>query len=201
MITTCAVHTRHSAPRDQPLRFDGDRLRLVTRFCCGDRFDVRVDVGFRLTRSGNFAAPVSRFHSSNVSADILPLTSSSANLRRCAWLLNGMADLRRAPRADARNEAADVPAVLAVRFAKTGLEQRLVHQRDVQRIDRCERNRPVQVRRGPQEQRLGEQHEDDAGDHRGAHEAIRTIVTSSRPGPFSRTRDGSRSASLIAAPP
>jgi hypothetical protein len=43
------------------------------------------------TRSGNFAAPVSRFHSSNVSGEISPFTISSANFRRCALLLNGMA--------------------------------------------------------------------------------------------------------------
>lgn len=46
---------------------------------------------FRATRSGSFALPVSRFHSSNVSGEILPFTRSSANLRRCAWLLNGIA--------------------------------------------------------------------------------------------------------------
>ena len=43
-----------------------------------------------LTRSGNFAPPVSLFHSSNVSGEILPSTRSCANLRRWAWLLNGM---------------------------------------------------------------------------------------------------------------
>src|SRR6188768_742115 len=41
-------------------------------------------------RSGSFALPVSRFHSSNVSGLILPSTSSCANFRRWAWLLNGM---------------------------------------------------------------------------------------------------------------
>lgn len=41
------------------------------------------------TRSGSVLPPVSRFHSSNVSAEILPWTRSSANFRRCAWLLNG----------------------------------------------------------------------------------------------------------------
>src|SRR4051794_13758292 len=45
----------------------------------------------RLTRSGSLRPPVSRFHSSNVCGEILPSTSSWANLRRCAWLLNGMA--------------------------------------------------------------------------------------------------------------
>ena len=34
--------------------------------------------------------PVSRFHSSKVSSEILPSTSSWANLRRCALLLNGI---------------------------------------------------------------------------------------------------------------
>ena len=46
----------------------------------------------RLTRSGSFALPVSRFHSSNVSGEISPLTNNSANLRRCALLLNGMVE-------------------------------------------------------------------------------------------------------------
>src|SRR5206468_4267132 len=78
----CATH-------DHPLRFERDCLRLLARFTFGDRVDARL----RLTRSGNFAAPVSRFHSSKVSVEILPLTSNSANLRRCAWLLNGMNDL------------------------------------------------------------------------------------------------------------
>jgi hypothetical protein len=55
-----------------------------------------VDVFFlgfarSFTCSGSSALPVSRFHSSNVFAEIFPLTSSSANLRRWAWLLNGIA--------------------------------------------------------------------------------------------------------------
>lgn len=44
----------------------------------------------RLTRSGSFLPPVSRFHSSNVLFEILPSTRSWANLRRWAWLLKGM---------------------------------------------------------------------------------------------------------------
>src|SRR6266511_222655 len=47
-------------------------------------------VGFDPTRAGSFLLPVSRFHSSKVSLEIFPSTRSSANLRRCAWLLNGM---------------------------------------------------------------------------------------------------------------
>ena len=46
-----------------------------------------------MTRSGSFLPPVSRFHSSKVSFEIFPSTSSCANLRRCAWLLNGIADV------------------------------------------------------------------------------------------------------------
>ena len=42
------------------------------------------------TRSGSFFPPVSRFHSSKVSLEIFPSTSNCANLRRCAWLLNGI---------------------------------------------------------------------------------------------------------------
>ena len=48
------------------------RVHLVSAFFGG------------LTCSGSLAPPVSRFHSSNVSAEIFPFTSSSANLRRCA---------------------------------------------------------------------------------------------------------------------
>src|SRR5215208_368968 len=44
----------------------------------------------RFARSGSFLPPVSRFHSSNVSFEILPSTRSCANFRRCAWLLNGI---------------------------------------------------------------------------------------------------------------
>jgi hypothetical protein len=53
-----------------------------------------ADFAFRRTRSGKRLDPVSRFHSSNVWFEILPSTSNCANLRRCAWLLNGMAPLR-----------------------------------------------------------------------------------------------------------
>jgi len=52
-------------------------------------FLAALDLGF--TRSGSFFLPVSRFHSSKVSGEIFPSTSSSANFRRCAWLLNGIA--------------------------------------------------------------------------------------------------------------
>jgi hypothetical protein len=52
-----------------------DQCRLRLRRC-----------SLRVTRSGSFFRPVSRFHSSNVFAEIFPLTSSSANFRRCARL-------------------------------------------------------------------------------------------------------------------
>src|SRR5207247_703124 len=48
---------------------------------------------FGLTCSGSSRPPVSRFHSSNVSAEIFPFTSNSANFLRCAWLLNGISPL------------------------------------------------------------------------------------------------------------
>ena len=51
---------------------------------------LRAGFFFCLTRSGNSLRPVERFHSSYVSGEISPLTSSSANLRRWALLLNGM---------------------------------------------------------------------------------------------------------------
>src|SRR4029079_9239832 len=58
------------------------------------RFRFFVVFAFFFTRSGSFLPPVSRFHSSNVWAEILPCTSNSANLRRCAWLLNGIGSSR-----------------------------------------------------------------------------------------------------------
>jgi hypothetical protein len=70
-------------------------LRLDFKEALGfpDRFTeaflgLRFLAGF--TRSGSLAPPVSRFHSSNVSSEISPFTSSSANLRRWALLLNGI---------------------------------------------------------------------------------------------------------------
>src|SRR5687768_11899403 len=62
---------------------------------------------FFFTRSGSFLPPVSRFHSSKVLFEISPLTSSSANLRRCAWLLNGITVLRDTARAASPARAPD----------------------------------------------------------------------------------------------
>ena len=45
---------------------------------------------FGWRRSGNTFLPVERFHSSYWSSVILPSTSSCANFRRCALLLNGI---------------------------------------------------------------------------------------------------------------
>lgn len=59
-------------------RSRGGETHFRLRFCFAD---VRF-VGF--TCSGSVLLPVSRFHSSNVSGEIFPLTRSSANLRRCA---------------------------------------------------------------------------------------------------------------------
>jgi hypothetical protein len=53
-------------------------------------FDLDFGLALGLTRSGSFAPPVSRFHSSKVSLEIFPSTSSSANFLRCARLLNGI---------------------------------------------------------------------------------------------------------------
>src|SRR5439155_26539778 len=50
--------------------------------------DLALPLG--VTRSGSFAPPVSRFHSSKVWLEILPSTRSCANFRRWAWLLNGI---------------------------------------------------------------------------------------------------------------
>ena len=62
----------------------GFALRLVLR--------ISLLAGF--TRSGSLARPVSQFHSSKVSGEILP-SRSSANLRRCALLLNGISGVLR----------------------------------------------------------------------------------------------------------
>jgi hypothetical protein len=71
----------------RPHRRFAFRRRVTVRF--------RVDAGFRVTRSGSLRAPVSRFHSSNVCGEIFPFTRSSANLRRWAWLLNGIRHITR----------------------------------------------------------------------------------------------------------
>ena len=66
-------------------RFDA----VALGFARGRLFFRRVALPF--TCSGSFCPPVSRFHSSNVLFEIFPSTRSSANFRRCAWLLNGIA--------------------------------------------------------------------------------------------------------------
>jgi hypothetical protein len=75
--------------------FTCDQRLALLRFTFGldflFGFDLAVDffLVFGFTRSGGLAEPVSRFHSSNVWLDISPLSKSSANFLRCAWLLNG----------------------------------------------------------------------------------------------------------------
>ena len=64
----------------------GLRFVLVVLFVRA--LDFALALGF--TRSGSFAVPVERFHSSKVSLEILPWTRSSANFLRWAWLLNGI---------------------------------------------------------------------------------------------------------------
>jgi len=77
-----------------PFRFDEPVFFFAVVAFRADGFRLPLRFGFvalfRPTRSGRFALPVSRFHSSNVSGEIFPSTRSCANLRRCAWLLNGM---------------------------------------------------------------------------------------------------------------
>jgi hypothetical protein len=66
-------------------------VRFLAVFRAAVFFLAAVFFGFlRAARSGSFAAPVSRFHSSNVSGEISPFTIISANFRRCALLLNGI---------------------------------------------------------------------------------------------------------------
>src|SRR6185295_6043759 len=74
----------------------GARFFLIVRF--------RFAPALRPTRSGNAALPVSRFHSSKVSGEILPFTSSSANFLRCALLLNGIQHSECALQSSATNE-------------------------------------------------------------------------------------------------
>jgi hypothetical protein len=84
----------HQGDPNQP-RFRADRLPffagVVLAFAA--RFDFTLRFGFALgfgwSRSGNSAFPAARFHSSNVSGEILPLTNNSANFLRCALLLIG----------------------------------------------------------------------------------------------------------------
>src|SRR5437868_6555559 len=66
------------------------RLTFGLAFLFGFALAVDFFIPFGFTRSGSFAEPVSRFHSSNVWLDISPFSKSSANFLRCAWLLNGM---------------------------------------------------------------------------------------------------------------
>src|SRR5688572_20364156 len=83
-----------------PQSFPPTRYARVLDFCLlvlrrltllvAARFEPLLAVVFGFTRSGSFLPPVSRFHSSNVSAEISPFTSNSANFRRCAWLLKGI---------------------------------------------------------------------------------------------------------------
>jgi len=79
----CPGHPRHR------------RDRFFALFAAlGLLLGLALDFAFPRTRSGSFLPPVSRFHSSKVSFEIFPSTRSCANLRRCAWLLNGMLGLR-----------------------------------------------------------------------------------------------------------
>jgi hypothetical protein len=63
-------------------------LAFVARFDLVLRLAFVADFGWR--RSGSSAPPAPRFHSSKVSAEILPSTNSSANFLRCALLLIGI---------------------------------------------------------------------------------------------------------------
>jgi hypothetical protein len=79
LVGGCPGHPRHR------------RDRFFALFAAlGLLLDLALDFAFARTRSGSFLPPVSRFHSSKVSFEIFPSTRSCANLRRCAWLLNGM---------------------------------------------------------------------------------------------------------------
>ena len=63
-------------------------MDFAARFDLTLRFRFVTTLGWR--RSGNSALPAPRFHSSNVSGEISPLTSNSANFLRCASLLIGI---------------------------------------------------------------------------------------------------------------
>jgi hypothetical protein len=90
-VTLLLSSRRISEPFLQPFftRSNFKPQRFFARSEDRDGARLRVDfllaaVAFRLTCSGSRFPPVSRFHSSNVPAEIFPATSSSANLRRCA---------------------------------------------------------------------------------------------------------------------
>jgi len=80
---------RHPRPRSARLPFfDRRGLDFGARLGLALRFGFATALGWR--RSGNSALPAARFHSSKVSGEISPLTSSSANFLRCALLLIGI---------------------------------------------------------------------------------------------------------------
>jgi hypothetical protein len=81
-------HRNHPVHLTRRLAFV--RLTFALDFLFGFALAVDFFLAFGLTRSGSVADPVSRFHSSNVLLDISPLSKSSANFLRCAWLLNGI---------------------------------------------------------------------------------------------------------------
>jgi hypothetical protein len=80
------VHAKRNRQRFRPRGARRDRAVFEVDFFT---FDFLADAFLR-TRSGSRFAPVSRFHSSKVSFEILPSTSNCANLRRWAWLLKGI---------------------------------------------------------------------------------------------------------------
>ena len=84
---------RLDLPRGFGLRFDVP-LDIAADLAFGRGVDLCLPFEARpaleFAYSGSFALPVSRFHSSKVSFEISPFIKSSANFRRCAWLLNGI---------------------------------------------------------------------------------------------------------------
>jgi hypothetical protein len=79
-----------SAQLDDALSDHHRRRRFFAARLFGPALAFLDALAFVRTRSGSFLRPVSRFHSSKVSLEIFPSTSSCANFRRCAWLLNGI---------------------------------------------------------------------------------------------------------------
>ena len=83
MLASCVTTSRRPPRRRYLLARNSAhrRFNAVTfGFARGRLFFARV--ALRFTRSGSFCPPVSRFHSSYVSLEIFPSTSSWANFRR-----------------------------------------------------------------------------------------------------------------------
>jgi hypothetical protein len=100
LVVRFAVVVRFAAVRFAPRFFAALRLTaprfaaprfVAPGFAAALRFRVPLRFALGVTRSGSSFRPVSWFHRSYASSEIFPVTRSSANFRRWALLLKGMA--------------------------------------------------------------------------------------------------------------